>query len=125
MTVPPTLGGNLPKDTNYNGLPDIEKQLIDPLHAGDIRYAIVKYRTNKIVRKVADGDVYPVLEITHIEPIGTQAGEDAAAALLKEHFTNRTGLAQIPEKEEQPMLDMTAAETTESTPATDLGNDDV
>lgn len=120
MSTPPQIGNNLPKDENYNGLPAIEKQLIDPLHAGDVRVAVVKYRTSKIVRKVATGDVYPVLEYTHFEPIGTQAGEDAALALLAEHFTNRTGLATIPEADEQPTLDMPSDET-----PTDLGDDSV
>lgn len=120
MTTNPTLGGNLPRDENLNGLIALEKQLVDPLHAGDVRFAIVKFHTNKIIRKVADGDVYPVLAIDHFEPITTQARADDIERMLEEQWTDRTGEANMPrpEAEQGPTLDMPSADA-------DLGDDGV
>lgn len=120
MTTNPTLGGNLPRSEEVNGLIALEKQLVDPLHAGDVRFAIVKFHTSKIIRKVADGDVYPVLTIDHFEPITTQARADEIERQLEEQWTDRTGEANMPKTaaEEGPTLDIPDADA-------DLGNDAV
>jgi hypothetical protein len=121
MSTNPQLGNNLPKDEDYNGLIDIEKQLVDPLHGGDVRFAIVKFHTDKVTRKLATKDVYPTLTIDHFEPLTTQAGSDAAEKLLEEQWVTRTGKDSMPKApaEESPTLDI-PAETD-----ADLGNDGV
>lgn len=114
----PQLGNALPKEEDWNGLIAIEKELVHPLHAGDVRIAVVKYRTARIVKKVADGDVYPVLEFTHFEPITSQSGSDAAQDLLREAWTDRTGKDEMPDQTDDAQLDMPNADAS-------LGDDGV
>lgn len=116
----PQLANTLPKEEDWNGLITIEKQLVDPLHAGDVRLAVVKFTTGKIVRKVADGDVYPILTISHFEPLTSQAAQDAAQELLTESWHERTGKDEIPDNPHDPQtpLDMPSADA-------DLGEDGV
>jgi hypothetical protein len=120
MTTKPTLGGNLPRNEDANGLPAIESLLTGDRTWKDKRLAVVEFTTAKRIEK-RDGDYYPVIQITHFEPLTTTATFDKGEALLMEHFTMRTDKAT----REEVVDKQTPLEGIDGDADTNLGDDGV
>lgn len=89
------LGGNLPAANVSNGLADIADQFID--HPDQPVLAIVELSVNYLKNWPRNGDVQPVLQITHAEPLLKAKDIADGEQLLGRVFTGRTGEKHRPD----------------------------
>ena len=91
-----SLGGNLPKDEEYNGLWAIFDELVgaDDQRAEE-RVCVVKLNVNYVKDKTR-GDNSPVLQILRIEPMTDAQAKDAANSLLIAAYELRTQRGRMP-----------------------------
>lgn len=95
MSVKLALGGNLPASNVSNGLAAIAEQFVESPDQPVL--CIVEIGVNYLKEYPRNGDVQPVLQITHIEPITTKEGKAEAERTLGAAFTARTGEAHRPD----------------------------
>jgi hypothetical protein len=91
-----SLGGNLPKDEEYNGLYALYDKLTGTHEErAEERIVVCKMSVNYVKDKTADGSKSPVLQIVRIEPMVDPDARRAADTLLigaYEHRTRRTAM---------------------------------
>lgn len=84
---PATFKQGVPK-SQHNGLFGIEEQLI--AEAGLPVVAVVTFEVARVVHEELADERYPVLEISHIEPMRDPKAAKAATVLLEEAYKIRT-----------------------------------
>lgn len=91
-----SLGGNLPKDEEYNGLGELYEQFTGTrAERLQERLIICKVNVNYVKDKAADGSQSPVLQILRVEPLLEDDARRAGESLLigaYEHRTQRTAM---------------------------------
>lgn len=88
-----TLGGNLPKMDQHNGLSVIADELVKDPSAR--RYAVILFDAQKLVTKVDDGEVSPVLRIRRIEVVTDDTDVKDVVELLDRLCQDRMGMLPI------------------------------
>jgi hypothetical protein len=88
-----TLGGNLPKMEQHNGLDAIADELVKDPSAR--RFAVVMIDAQKLVTKVDDGEVSPVLRIRRIEPATRAEDVKELTEILDRLTQDRMGMLPI------------------------------
>lgn len=94
-----TLGGNLPKMEQHNGLPVVADELVKDPSAR--RFAVIMFDAQKLITKVDDGDVSPVLRIRRIE-VATGDAEKEVVELLDRLSQDRLGMLPLDAPDEDP-----------------------
>lgn len=88
-----TLGGNLPNNDQHNGLDVIHDDLVkDPSKR---RVAVVFIDAQKLVTKVDDGEVSPVLRIRRVEVALTDKDAKALTEIMDRLSQDRLGMLPI------------------------------
>lgn len=88
-TKPTTFANGVPPEER-NGFFGIEEQLMEAA-GGDPFVAVVTYQVDEVVHKEVAGVRYPVLKVTHIEPILNAKDRHDAVALQSAAQKVRTG----------------------------------
>ena len=88
-----TLGGNLPNNDQHNGLDAIHDELVkDPSKR---RVAVVFIDAQKLVTKVDDGEISPVLRIRRIEVALNDKDAKALTEIMDRLSQDRLGMLPI------------------------------
>lgn len=89
----------------YNGLDAVEQDLLG-FNDADRLTAIVTFKVTKKTQDIESGENYPVVKMTHIEPILTPEALTQAKGLQADAYQVRTGETAL----DLPVVDDEAAE---------------
>lgn len=91
---PTTFARGVPKE-QHNGFFGIEEQLLEKIGVGEKILAVVEFVVEDDITKQGKGVRYPVMAITHIEPVFDEDGIAQAKAVLDAAHKERTGADQL------------------------------
>jgi hypothetical protein len=79
---------------SFNGLDAIQDELVDQPHG--TRYAVVAYEVLRTTAEIEDGETYPTIRLSHIEPV-RDGHADRVKEILAERYKDRTGKSAEPD----------------------------
>ena len=92
MTV--RIAAKLTKERSaYNGLDSIAGELVDQPHG--TRYAVIAYEVLRNTTEIEDGETYPTIRLSHVEPV-RDGHADTVRTILAERYKDRTGKEDSP-----------------------------
>lgn len=91
MDIKPTSFARGVPAEERNGFYGIEQDLIEGAGGQQI-VAVVTYSVDEIVQKQIAGEQYPVVKLTHIEPLHVEKDIAAALKLRDSAYKTRTGM---------------------------------